>query len=231
MSVHGGPHNAFGERFSADVQHWASEGFAVLQVNPRGSGSYDEAFSRAVIGDWGGADFEDILAVLDDALADDTLKLDPARTAITGGSYGGFMSCWAVTQTARFAVAVSGAPITNFESEYGTADIGPSWFEREQVGTPWEGREAYAARSPIRFVDRVRTPILLYHGEADLRCPIEQSEQFFTALVALRHVDVELLRVPKEGHVLPGHASPVHRRLVREVVLEWFERYLRPPAP
>ena len=230
VSVHGGPHNAFGERFNADAQHWAAEGYAVLQVNPRGSGSYDETFARAVVGDWGGADFADILAVLDDVLADPAAEIDPVRTAITGGSYGGFMSCWAVTQTDRFAVAVAGAPITNFESEYGTADIGPSWFEREQLGPPWSANAAttYGARSAIRFVDRIRTPLLLYHGEADLRCPIEQSEQLFTALTALGQVDVELVRVPKEGHVLPSHASPVHRRATREVILEWFARYLQP---
>jgi dipeptidyl aminopeptidase/acylaminoacyl peptidase len=230
VSVHGGPHNAFGERFSADTQHLAAEGYAVLQVNPRGSGSYDEAFARAVVGDWGGADFEDILAVLDDVLADSRARIDAKHTAITGGSYGGFMSCWAVTRTDRFALAVAGAPITNFESEYGTADIGPSWFDREQLGPPWaaEAANTYAARSAVRFADRIRTPLMLYHGEADLRCPISQSEELFTALTALGKVDVELLRVPGEGHVLPSHASPVHRRATREVMLEWFARYLQP---
>ncbi|MBM4407396.1 MAG: S9 family peptidase [Chloroflexi bacterium] len=229
VSVHGGPHNAFGERFGEDLQLLVAAGYAVLQVNPRGSGSYDESFARAVVGDWGGADFEDILAMLDDALADRSLRLDPGRVAITGGSYGGFMACWAITQTDRFAVAIAGAPIVNFESEYGTADIGPTWFEREQLGTPWADRERYAARSAIRLVERVRTPLLLYHGEADLRCPIEQSEQFFSALVALGR-EVELVRVPAEGHVLPSDASPVHRRMTREVILEWFGRYLKPGA-
>ena len=168
--------------------------------------------------------------MLDDVLADPKPAIDPDRIAITGGSYGGFMSCWAITQTDRFAVAVAGAPITNFESEYGTADIGPSWFEREQLGPPWhpDAAATYGARSAIRFADRIRTPLLLYHGEADLRCPIEQSEQLFTALTALGQVDVELVRVPKEGHVLPSHASPVHRRATREVILEWFARYLQP---
>ena len=224
--VHGGPHNAFGERYAADIQLWASAGYAVLGVNPRGSGSYGESFARAVVGDWGGADYEDILAVLDEALATRT-HLDPKRVAITGGSYGGFMSCWAITQTDRFVLAVAGAPITNLESEYGTADIGPSWFENEHQGTPWTARERFVARSAIQFVDRVRTPLFLYHGEADLRCPIEQSEQFFTALTTLGR-EVEFLRVPGEGHVLPSDASPVHRRIVREAILEWFERYLGP---
>jgi dipeptidyl aminopeptidase/acylaminoacyl peptidase len=199
----------------------------VLQVNPRGSGSYGEAFARAVIRDWGGADWEDIVAVLDSVLADEAAGIDPARTALTGGSYGGFMTCWAITQTDRFAVALAGAPLTNLESMYGTADIGPSWFADEIGGTPLDAYDRFRSRSALPLAARVRTPLLLYHGEADLRVPIEQSEQFFTALTALGH-DVELLRVPAEGHVLPSDASPVHRRIVRETILEWLDRYLRP---
>ena len=227
--VHGGPHNAYGETWNAEIQLLAGSGYVVLAVNPRGSGGYGEAFARSVVGDWGGGDFADILAVLDTVVAGREPAVDPARLGITGGSYGGFMSCWAITQTDRFAAAVAGAPVTNLESEFGTADIGPTWLRAEQTGAPWEGAPAYRARSPLHFADRVRTPLLLYHGEADLRCPIEQSEQFFTALTA-HGSDVELLRVPAEGHVLPGEASPVHRRLVREAILDWFGRYLGEPA-
>jgi dipeptidyl aminopeptidase/acylaminoacyl peptidase len=225
LIVHGGPHNAFGETFYPDIRLNAAAGYAVMAVNPRGSGSYDEGFARSVVGDWGGADFGDLMAALDAVIEAADPAIDPGRLAIAGGSYGGFMSCWAVTQTDRFAVALAGAAVTNLESEYGTADIGPSWLRDEQGGTPFQREAAYRARSPIRFVDRVRTPVLLYHGDADLRCPIEQSEQFFTALTALGQ-DVELIRVPGEGHVLPGDASPVHRRAVREAILEWLGRYL-----
>ena len=230
LMVHGGPHNAFGHTFSPDLQLWAGAGYAVLQVNPRGSGSYGEAFARAVLLDWGGADWEDIVAVLDTVLDDPGSGVDRRRTAIMGGSYGGFMTCWAVTQTDRFAVASAGAPLTNLESEYGTADIGPTWFAEEQGGTPLTAQDRYRARSALPLADRVTTPLLLYHGEADLRVPIEQSEQFFTALTALGR-EVELLRVPREGHVLPGDASPVHRRLVREAIRDWFARYLEPGLP
>jgi len=230
LIVHGGPHNAFGETFSADIQLNAAAGHVVLAVNPRGSGSYDEPFARAVVGDWGGEDFADLMGAVDAVLDAADPRIDPARLAIGGGSYGGFMSCWAITQTERFAVALAGASITNLETEYGTADIGPSWLRDEQLGSPIEREAAYRARSPIRFVDRVHTPVLLYHGEADLRCPIEQSEQFFTALTALGR-DVELVRVPAEGHVLPAHGSPVHRRVVREVILEWLDRYVGQSSP
>jgi dipeptidyl aminopeptidase/acylaminoacyl peptidase len=228
LIVHGGPHNAFGETFYPDIQLAAAAGYAVLAVNPRGSGSYDEAFARALVGDWGGEDFTDLMAALDATVAAADPPIDPGRLAIAGGSYGGFMSCWAITQTDRFAVALAGASITNLETEYGTADIGPSWLHDEQQGNPREREAAYRARSPIRFVERVRTPVLLYHGEADLRCPIEQSEQFFTALTELGR-DVELIRVPGEGHVLPADATPVHRRVVREAILEWLERFVGAP--
>ncbi len=230
LTIHGGPHNAFGETFYPDIQLNAAAGYAVLAVNPRGSGSYDEAFARAVVGDWGGEDYEDLMAALDAVIAAGDPAIDPSRLAIGGGSYGGFMTCWAVTRTDQFRVGLAGASITNLETEYGTADIGPSWLAAEQTGTPWEREELYRARSPIRFADRVRTPLLLYHGEADLRCPIEQSEQFFTALTAYGR-DVELMRVPGEGHVLPGDASPVHRRAVREAILEWLARHVGPDAP
>jgi dipeptidyl aminopeptidase/acylaminoacyl peptidase len=228
MTVHGGPHNAFGETFYADIQLDAAAGYAVLAVNPRGSGSYDEAFGRSVVADWGGADYADLMAALDAVIDAADPPIDSARLAIGGGSYGGFMACWAITQSDRFAVALAGASATNLETEYGTSDIGPTWLRAEQGGSPLDIEAAYRGRSPIRFANRVRTPVLLYHGEADLRVPIEQSEQFFTALTALGR-DVELVRVPAEGHVLPGGASPVHARAVREIVLEWLERYLDPP--
>lgn len=230
LQVHGGPHNAFGETFNADIQLLAASGYAVLAVNPRGSGSYSEAFARAVVGDWGGEDFGDLMAMLDGTIAAAGPSIDASRLAIAGGSYGGFMSCWAITRTDRFRVALAGASITNLETEYGTADIGPSWLRDEHLGPPSEREQAYRDRSPIRFVDRVRTPVLLYHGEADLRCPIEQSEQFFTALTAAGR-DVELVRVPAEGHVLPGDASPVHRRAIRTLLLEWLARYLGEASP
>ena len=135
LTVHGGPHNAFGETFYQDIQLNAANGYAVLAVNPRGSGSYDEAFALAVVGDWGGEDFADLTAALDAVIEAADPPIDPRRLAIAGGSYGGFMSCWAITQTDRFAVALAGASITNLETEYGTADIGPSWLRAEHRGT------------------------------------------------------------------------------------------------
>ena len=219
LMVHGGPHNAFGERFTPDAQLLAAAGHAVLLVNPRGSGGYGEAFGRAVIGDWGGEDLADLLAALDHVLAAHPGRLDPARIAIQGGSYGGFMATWAITQTDRFACAVAGAPVTWLEAMELTSDIGPTWSRAERAAA--DPRE----RSPLTGAARVRTPLLLYHGESDLRVPISQSEAFLAAITAAGG-DAELLRVPGEGHVLPGDATPVHARMVREAILAFLARHL-----
>ena len=223
LVVHGGPHNYFGDNFAFDHQLYAAQGYAVLYGNPRGSGGYSEAFAGAVCRDWGGEDFQDLLALLDRTIASDP-TIDSTRQGIVGHSYGGFMTCWAVGQTDRFAAAVSGACISNLVSFYGTSDIGASWGRREFGGTPYERSDWYTARSPLTYAPRVKTPLLLYHGEADLRCPVEQSEQMFTALHQLGKT-VEFVRVPGEPHgVLSG--SPAHRRAVREAILGWFGRYL-----
>lgn len=219
LLVHGGPHNAFGERFTPDAQLLAAAGHTVLLVNPRGSGGYGEAFGRAVIGDWGGEDLADLLAALDHVLAAHPDRLDPARTAINGGSFGGFMATWAITQTDRFACAVAGAPVTWLEGMELTSDIGLTWSRAER------GALDASDRSPLAGAARIRTPLLLYHGESDLRVPIAQSEALLAAITTAGG-EAELLRVPGEGHVLPGDASPVHARLVREAILAFLARHL-----
>ncbi|MFN8623501.1 MAG: S9 family peptidase [Chloroflexota bacterium] len=222
LLVHGGPHNAFGERLLPDAQLLVGAGHAVLLVNPRGSGGSSEAFGRAVVGDWGGADLADLLAALDAALAAHPDRLDPARTAIMGGSFGGFMATWAITTTDRFACAVAGAPVTWPEGMAWTSDIGPTWSRAEQAGHA-------ESPSPLAHAARITTPLLLYHGESDLRVPIGQSEALLAA-ITLAGGEAELLRVPGEGHVLPGDASPVHARLVREAILAFLARHLQPAS-
>ncbi|MGH2459750.1 MAG: S9 family peptidase [Chloroflexota bacterium] len=224
LVVHGGPHNYFGDTFSFDHQLFAALGYVVLYLNPRGSGGRDEAFARAVCSDWGGKDFEDLMAMLDHVIARGDPPIDERRLAITGSSYGGFITCQAITLTDRFAVAIAGACISNLISFFGTSDIGESWGVAEFGGTPSERLDWYLERSPALHVDRVHTPLLLYHGESDLRCPIEQSEQMFSALHRFGKT-VEFLRVPTESHgVLSG--SPVHRIAAREAIVEWLGQYL-----
>jgi dipeptidyl aminopeptidase/acylaminoacyl peptidase len=134
------------------------------------------------------------------------------------------MTCWAITQTDRFAAAVAGAPVTNLLSSFGTGDLGATWGVREQGGEPTERIEWYLSRSPVMQVGRVSTPLLLYHGDADLTVPITQAEEMFTALLR-RGKSVELIRIPGESHgALSG--TPAHRLLVRQAILEWFGKYL-----
>lgn len=224
LSVHGGPHNYFGDVFSFDHQLYAASGYAVLYANPRGSGGRGERFARAVCEDWGGQDFEDLMALLDYVIARGDPPIDERRVAITGSSYGGYMTCWAITQTGRFATAVAGACISNLVSFFGTSDIGATWGARQFGGTPDERLDWYIARSPVHHATAITTPLLLYHGESDLRCPIEQSEQMFTTL-RRQGKPVEFLRVPTESHgVLNG--SPAHRLAVRQAILDWFAGYL-----
>ena len=226
--VHGGPHNYFGYVWNVDHQLAAAQGYAVLYVNPRGSGGYGEVFASAVIGDWGGGDYQDQMAALDHILTQSHPTIDPNRLAITGGSYGGFMTCWALGQTNRFAVGVAGASVTNFISMFGTSDIGASWVVREFQGTPYERLDWYLAHSPLTYADRVTAPLFLYHGENDLRCPIEQSEQMFTALKRLGKT-TEFLRIPAEYHA-SLNGSPMHRVEVRRQILSWLARYLGHPS-
>jgi dipeptidyl aminopeptidase/acylaminoacyl peptidase len=224
VSVHGGPHNYFGQTWNLDHQLYAAHGWAVLYVNPRGSGGYGEPFAQAVIADWGGGDLADQLAAVDLVLSRSEPAIDPARLAMTGSSYGGFMTCWAITRTNRFRVGVAGACIANLISFYGTSDLGATWGEREFGGPPSARLDWYLERSAVLHAERISTPLLLYHGEDDLRCPIEQSEQMFTALRALGK-EVELLRLPGETHgALSG--APVHRVEARRAILAYLARRL-----
>jgi dipeptidyl aminopeptidase/acylaminoacyl peptidase len=224
LSVHGGPHNYFGDTFYFDHHLYAAQGYVVLYLNPRGSGGKTEAFAQAIIRDWGGEDFQDLMAMLDHVVERGDPPIDPRRLGITGGSYGGFMTCWAITQTDRFATAVAGAPVTNLLSSFGTGDLGATWGVHEQGGEPTERIEWYLSRSPVMQVGRVSTPLLLYHGDADLTVPISQAEELFTALLR-RGKSVELIRIPGESHgALSG--TPAHRLSVRQAILEWFGKYL-----
>jgi dipeptidyl aminopeptidase/acylaminoacyl peptidase len=220
LSVHGGPTGAYGDAFMFQFHLLAANGYAVIFTNPRGSQTYGEAFAAGCIADWGGRDFEDIMAGLDRAIA--LGAVDPNRVAITGWSYGGYMSCWAVTQTGRFKAAVAGANITNLVSLYGTSDIGVTYDERLLGGPLHENYQLYLERSAIMHVANVQTPMLLLHGESDIRCPVEQSEQFFTALRRLGQTAI-FVRYPGEYHGLVKPRNVADRW---ERTLAWFDEYL-----
>jgi dipeptidyl aminopeptidase/acylaminoacyl peptidase len=225
LDIHGGPNSAFYDAFNLTQQVLATAGFLVLAVNPRGSTTYGQAFTMAVLGDWGGEDYHDLMAAVDAVAA--RPYVDATRLGVHGYSYGGFMSSWIVGHTSRFKAAVVGAPCIDLPSMYGTSDIGVSFGEVQWSGTRWEALALALERSPLTYAPAVETPVLLLHGEADLRCPIEQGEQYFVALK--RHgKEVEFVRFPDCSHLFLRVGHPKMREAYLSRVLAWFQRHLQP---
>ena len=222
LSIHGGPRTMYGNAFFHEYQVLAAKGYVVLLTNPRGSQGYGEKFADAITADWGNLDYKDLMAAVDAAAK--LPYVDPARIGVCGGSYGGYMTNWIVGHTDRFKAAITERSLSNLFSFYGTSDMG---FEdyREFGGHAFDRAESYAKMSPITYVKNVKTPLLILHSENDLRCPMEQAEQFYGMLKALRK-DVEFVRFPEECHDLSRTGRP-DRRLARlEVILRWWETKL-----
>ncbi|MFZ0638356.1 MAG: S9 family peptidase [Candidatus Acidiferrales bacterium] len=223
VSVHGGP-------AAANLQVWPSRwsysaalpaaGYFVLYPNPRGSYGAGEAFTKANVKDFGGGDFRDILAGVDAALA--SLPIDPQRVGITGWSYGGYMSMWAVTQTNRFKAAVIGAGLADWLSYYGENDI-DQWMIPYFGASVYDDPAVYAKSGPIQFVKNVQTPSLIVVGDSDGECPPPQSFEFWHGLMNF-HVPTELVVYPHEGHMF---ANPAHSRDVVDRAVAWFNKYLQ----
>lgn len=224
LDVHGGPNGYYGYGFNAIQQALATHGFLVVYSNPRGSTSYGRAFTGQVMGDWGGEDFLDLMAVVDAVL--ERPYADPSRTGIWGYSYGGYMTAWTISQVDRFRAAVCGAPCFDLEAMYGTSDISHLFGPLQWGGKPHEAREWYAARSPSSFGHRTKTPTLIIHGEADERCPIGQGEQMFVTLHE-NGCETEFVRYPGGSHQFMRLGPPEHREDVIQRVLGWFQRHLK----
>jgi dipeptidyl aminopeptidase/acylaminoacyl peptidase len=220
LMVHGGPTAAHRNDWTGwNTQILASAGFAVLRPNPRGSIGRGVKFANAVLGDMGGKDFEDLMAGVDYAIAQGLA--DPNRLGIMGWSYGGFMTAWAVTQTARFKAANMGAGICDYHSFHAQTNI-QDWDLRFIGADPNEDPEAYRARSAITFVNKVTTPTLIVHGEKDICVPVNQAWAFYYALRE-RGVPVECAIYPRENH---GFSERDHLNNLEERIIRWFKKYL-----
>lgn len=218
LLVHGGPHGAYGPSFMFNAHLFAGQGYAVIYTNPRGSQTYGQQFACCIDKNWGDRDYADVMAGVDAVLARGFV--DPARLFVYGWSYGGYLTTWIVTQTKRFKAACAGAPVVDLHSDYGTADM--TWAnEHEYGGRPWKEGEHLLKHSPISYADQVETPLLLLHGEGDLRCPIIQSEEFYTALKRQGKVAV-MVRYPGEYH---GPRRHLHRLDRYQRLLAWFGHY------
>ena len=223
LDVHGGPNGAFYDSFVHVQQVLATSGYLVLAVNPRGSSTYGNDFMMAVICDWGGEDYLDLMEAVDQTVQ--RPYVDITRLGIHGYSYGGYMTSWTVGHTDRFRAAVVSAPCTNLYSMCGTSDIGVSFGEVQWGGSPATATQDLIDHSPLTYATNVNTPVLLLHGEADARCPIGQSEEYFVALKRLGK-EVELVRFPDCSHAFTRLGHPKMREEYLARTLGWFDRFL-----
>ena len=221
LSVHGGPHGMYGWAFNASFQVYAARGYGVLYLNPRGSSGYGQKFSDGTLNEWGGGDYRDLMLGVDDVLRKNSW-IDGDRLAVTGGSYGGFMTNWIITQTPRFRAAVAAASVSNLISFYATS-LYQDLVHAEFGGFPWDNFDLLWQWSPLRYVRQVQTPTLFLHGENDNDVHITQAEEMYMALKR-RGVDTVFVRYPREGH---GLREPRHRVDALERTLNWFDRYVK----
>ena len=224
LNIHGGPTGVFQQTFIGGrgvypLATFASRGYAILRPNPRGSSGYGTEFRRANIKDWGGGDYEDLMAGVDRII--EMGVADPERLGVMGWSYGGFMTSWIVTQTHRFKAASAGAPVTNLMSFNGTSDI-PSFIPDYFGGQSWEAMDLYQKHSPMFNVKGVTTPTIIQQGDADVRVPISQGYEFYHALKE-QGVPTRMLVLPRQPH---GPTEPKMQLAAMKANLEWFEKYL-----
>ena len=218
--IHGGPWSMYDVGFNWSFQNFAANGYAVLYTNPRGSTGYGQDFVNGIQHAYPGKDYDDLMAGVDAAIAKG--YIDERNLFVCGGSGGGVLTAWIVGHTNRFAGAVSMRPVINWHSFVGTTD-GSSWY-RQFRKYPWEDPMEYAVRSPLHYVANVTTPTMVVTGEADLRTPMTQSEEFYRALKMLKK-DTLLVRMPEEFH---GWRRPSHRLLQQLYLMAWFDKHKRP---
>jgi len=215
--IHGGPWMMYNVGFNWEWQNFAANGFAVLYMNPRGSTGYGQDFVNGIQYCYPGKDYDDLMAGVDSALTKGFIDQD--NLFVCGGSGGGVLTAWIVGHTNRFRAAVSMRPVINWHSFAGTTDF--AWWYRQFKKYPWEDPVEYAVRSPLNYVANITTPTMVMTGEADLRTPIGQSEEFYRALKMLKK-ETLLVRMPEEYH---GWRRPSHRLLQQLYLMAWFDKY------
>jgi dipeptidyl aminopeptidase/acylaminoacyl peptidase len=222
-SIHGGPEGAYQLSFMSgygEFPHiYAAQGYASFFPNFRGSSNYGAEFASANVGDLGGGDYQDVMSGVDYLIGRGIA--DPARLAIKGYSYGGYLSGWIIGHTDRFKVAVFGAGLSNAISYYSTGDI---QYQRETLhqGTPWRNNQNLIERSPVFYLQNAKTPSLIYHGERDERVPLGQSLETYMGLKKAG-VTTQLIIYPREGH---GLREPKHQLDKMRREMEWIEKYI-----
>ncbi|AMW04735.1 hypothetical protein GEMMAAP_07540 [Gemmatimonas phototrophica] len=220
--IHGGPHSAYGEGWFDEFQNLAAQGMFVLFTNPRGSSGYGADFTYSTRGRWGMEDYDDLMKAVDIVAA--RPDVDSTRMGATGGSYGGFMTTWMATKTTRFKAIQTDRTITDWTYWYGASDA-QGLTEFEFYGKPWDNQALYDTLSPIRYVNKVKTPMLIVQSEEDHRTPMGSAEIWFMSLKK-QGVPVELVRYPRSNHDLSRTGEPwlLVDRLGR--LRQWFSHWL-----
>jgi dipeptidyl aminopeptidase/acylaminoacyl peptidase len=232
LNIHGGPFTQYANKLFDEFQVQAGAGYAVVYCNPRGSSGYSEAWGRAIRGPhgeapgtgWGSVDYDDVMAVMDEAIKRFDF-IDAGRLGVLGGSYGGYMTTWIVSHTDRFKAAISERAANNLLTLEQSSDIATA-FHSYMGATHLDDPDLYIRMSPTTYVGDIDTPLMILHSEDDLRCPVHQAEELFTAL-RVRQRDVEMVRFPGESHELSRSGAPKHRIQRMEIVLEFFDRHLK----
>lgn len=223
LDIHGGPKTAYGSVYFHEMQLWSSMGYAVIFCNPTGSDGRGDEFSD-IRGKYGQTDYNDLMAFVDVACENFDF-INKYKIAVTGGSYGGFMTNWIIGHTDRFVAAASQRSISNFLSFSNMSDIG-HYFGKDQTGaTVWEDAEKVWEQSPLKYADKAKTPTLFVHSDADYRCPLAEGQQMFYAL-RTNGVDAKLCIFKGENHELSRSGKPKHRVRRLKEITEWLAKYL-----
>jgi len=220
LEIHGGPFQMYGPYCSSELQRYAADGYVTVWSNPRGSTGYGEDFAQAIDRAYPGNDYEDLMTVVDELVARRYVSED--RLFVTGGSGGRILTAWTVAKTDRFAAAASVKPVINWMTMALAADIA-QYVRRQWIRSdPWTDPEAFLKFSPIRYVDKVRTPTLMMVGEEDFRTPTWEAEQFYTGL-KMNGVDTALIRIPGASHGITGRPSSLIA--LTDNIMGWFARH------
>jgi dipeptidyl aminopeptidase/acylaminoacyl peptidase len=223
LEIHGGPHGAYGNVYTHEFQWMAAKGYVVLFTNPRGSTSYGQDFGNIIQYHYPGDDYKDLMAGVDEVLKKG--YVDANRLGVTGGSGGGLLTNWTITQTQRFKAAVSQRDIADWYGFWFTADFTlfqPTWFRK----APWEDPQDFAARSPITHVANVTTPLMLVNGDADYRTPPSDGGEMMFRALKYRKIPTVMVRFPRETHELSRSGEPWHRVERLQHIVGWMDQWL-----
>ncbi|MBI3403890.1 MAG: S9 family peptidase [Acidobacteria bacterium] len=223
LNIHGGPHAAYGHTFFHEMQWMAAKGYVVLYPNPRGSTTYGQDFANIIQWKYPGDDYKDLMIGVDELIKRG--YIDEKRLGVTGGSGGGLLTNWTITQTNRFAAAVSQRSVADWIAFWYTADFTlftPSWFQ----SVPYKNPEEFLGRSPVRFAEKITTPLMLVEGEDDLRTPPTQGGEAMFRALKMQKKPVVMVRFPGETHELSRSGRPTHRIERLQHIVSWFDKYL-----